>query len=116
MAAAVARRLVPAALVPRAVSVIFSGITVATIVAVPLGSYLGELTGWRSTFLAAAALGVGTLGFQFFALPRVTPRGWARWGRSCDGRASGWASWECCWSTLGTTRCSPTSGPLRKTW
>lgn len=43
MAAAVAMRLVPAALVPRAVSVIFSGIAVATIVAVPLGSYLGDL-------------------------------------------------------------------------
>ena len=36
MAAAVAMRLMPAALVPRAVSVIFSGIAVATIVAVPL--------------------------------------------------------------------------------
>ncbi|GAA3356266.1 hypothetical protein GCM10017744_022140 [Streptomyces antimycoticus] len=50
-------RTVPAALVPRAVSVIFSGIAVATIVAVPLGSYLGDLAGWRSTFLAAAGLG-----------------------------------------------------------
>ncbi|MFE3824477.1 MFS transporter [Streptomyces sp. NPDC059092] len=80
MAAAVAMRLVPAALVPRAVSVIFSGIAVATVVAVPLGSYLGELSGWRSTFLAAAALGVVTLVFQWFALPRMAPRGTARLG------------------------------------
>ncbi|MER8000244.1 MFS transporter [Streptomyces sp. NPDC095613] len=80
MAAAVAMRLVPAALVPRAVSIIFSGIAVATIVAVPLGSYLGELSGWRSTFLAAAALGVLTLVFQLFALPRMTPHGTARLG------------------------------------
>ncbi|MCQ8193553.1 MFS transporter [Streptomyces rugosispiralis] len=78
MAAAVAMRLVPAALVPRAVAVIFSGIAVATIVAVPLGSYLGELSGWRSTFLAAAALGVVTLVFQLFALPRMAPHGTAK--------------------------------------
>ncbi|MCT2591382.1 MFS transporter [Streptomyces sp. N2-109] len=80
MAAAVAMRLVPAALVPRAISIIFSGIAVATIVAVPLGSYLGELSGWRSTFVAAAALGVVTLVFQMFALPRMAPRGTARLG------------------------------------
>lgn len=80
MAAATAMRLVPAALVPRAVSIIFSGIAVATIVAVPLGSYLGELSGWRSTFLAAAALGVVTLAFQVLALPRMAPHGTARLG------------------------------------
>lgn len=80
MAAAVAMRLVPAALVPRAIAIIFSGIAVATIVAVPLGSYLGELSGWRSTFLAAAALGVATLVFQLFTLPRMAPHGTARLG------------------------------------
>ncbi|MEV5776726.1 MFS transporter [Streptomyces antimycoticus] len=80
MAAAVAMRLVPAARVPRAVAVIFSGIAVATIVAVPLGSYLGELAGWRSTFLAAAALGVVTLMFQMCALPRMAPQSPARLG------------------------------------
>ncbi|OON74954.1 MFS transporter [Streptomyces tsukubensis] len=80
MAAAAAMRLVPAASVPRAISIIFSGIAVATIVAVPLGSYLGELTGWRSTFLAAAALGVVTLVFQLCTLPRMAPHGSARLG------------------------------------
>lgn len=41
MAAAVAMRLVPAKLVPRALSIIFSGIAIGTVVSVPLGSYLG---------------------------------------------------------------------------
>jgi predicted MFS family arabinose efflux permease len=45
MAAAVAMRLVPAALLPRALSIIFSGIAVGTVVAVPLGSFLGGLYG-----------------------------------------------------------------------
>ncbi|QKW50054.1 MFS transporter [Streptomyces buecherae] len=80
MAAAVAMRLVPAALVPRAVAVIFSGIAVATVVAIPLGSYLGELAGWRSTFLAASVLGALTLVFQLLALPRMAPHGTARLG------------------------------------
>ena len=80
MAAAVAMRLVPPALLPRALSIIFSGIAVGTVVAVPLGSYLGGRYGWRSAFVAAAAVGVVTLAFQLFTLPRLEPRRPARLG------------------------------------
>lgn len=73
MAAAVAMRLVPAALLPRALSIIFSGIAVGTVVAVPLGGYLGGQFGWRSAFFAAAAVGVVTLVFQMFTLPSLAP-------------------------------------------
>jgi len=72
MAAAVAMRLVPEKRVPRALSIIFSGIAVGTVVAVPLGSYLGGLYGWRSAFVAAAAVGGITLAFQWCALPKMT--------------------------------------------
>ncbi|CAG9245503.1 Purine ribonucleoside efflux pump NepI [Paraburkholderia unamae] len=78
MAAAVAMRLVPAKSVPRALSIIFSGIAVGAVVAVPLGSYLGGLYGWRSAFIAAAAVGLVTLAFQWFTLPRMAPRNVAR--------------------------------------
>ena len=78
MAAAVAMRLVPNALLPRALSIIFSGIAIGTVVAVPLGSYLGGLYGWRSAFLAAAAVGMVTLAFQSLTLPRLAPRRPAR--------------------------------------
>ena len=78
MAAAVAMRLVPSALLPRALSIIFSGIAIGTVVAVPLGSYLGGLYGWRSAFFAAAAVGMVTLAFQAFTLPRLAPRRPAR--------------------------------------
>ncbi|MGO2322887.1 MULTISPECIES: MFS transporter [Vibrio] len=74
MAAAVAMRLVPKKLVPRALSIIFSGIAVGTVVSIPLGSYLGGLYGWRSAFYAAAAVGVLTLIFQLFTLPSMAPR------------------------------------------
>ncbi|MEX0178867.1 MULTISPECIES: MFS transporter [unclassified Stenotrophomonas] len=74
MAAAVAMRLVPPQRVPRALSIIFSGIAVGTVVSVPLGSYLGGLLGWRSAFWAATAVGGLTLAFQWFTLPRMAPR------------------------------------------
>lgn len=74
MAAAVAMRLVPGERVPRALSIIFSGIAVGTVVSVPLGSYLGGLYGWRSAFFAAAAVGGITMIFQLFTLPGMAPR------------------------------------------
>ena len=81
MSAAVMMRLVPEALVPRALSIMFSGVSAATILAAPVGSYLGDIFGWRSVFLIAAALGVLTLIVQFATLPpwrRRARRGCAR--------------------------------------
>jgi predicted MFS family arabinose efflux permease len=78
MATAVAIRLVPAPMVPRALSILFSGVSVATIVAVPLGSYLGGLYGWRSVFLLATLIGVVTLLCQMAFLPRLANRHAAR--------------------------------------
>lgn len=74
MATAAAMRLVPGERVPRALSIIFSGIAVGTVVSVPLGSYLGGLYGWRSAFFAAAAVGGITMIFQLFTLPGMAPR------------------------------------------
>ncbi|MFI7609872.1 MFS transporter [Nonomuraea terrae] len=46
-----------------AISLMFTGLTVANIVGVPGGTYLGQAAGWRTTFAAVAALGiVGLLG------------------------------------------------------
>lgn len=36
----------------------FMGLTVAIVTGVPLGTYIGQLLGWRATFWAVAALGV----------------------------------------------------------
>jgi predicted MFS family arabinose efflux permease len=71
MAMAVAIRLVPTPMVPRALSILFSGVSIATIVAVPLGSYLGGVYGWRSVFLFATLIGVVTLLCQMAFLPRL---------------------------------------------
>lgn len=78
MATAVAIRLVPTPMVPRALSILFSGVSVATIVAVPLGSYLGGLYGWRSVFLLGTVIGVVTLLCQMAFLPRLVSNHAAR--------------------------------------
>ncbi|CAO3436875.1 MFS transporter [Azospirillum doebereinerae] len=78
MSAATALRLVPPALVPRALSIIFSGVSAATVFAAPLGSYLGDLVGWRAVFLLAAVLAVVALAVQFATLPRMAPSGHTR--------------------------------------
>ncbi|HWK68160.1 MAG TPA: MFS transporter [Rhizobiaceae bacterium] len=78
MSAAIAMRLVPEALVPRALSMIFSGVSAATILAAPVGSYLGEIAGWRSVFLMAMGLAVLALIAQILTLPRMAPSGSTR--------------------------------------
>jgi predicted MFS family arabinose efflux permease len=78
MSAAVTMRLVPMALVPRALSILFSGVSAATVLAAPVGSYLGDVLGWRSVFLMVAGLGVLTLIVQFAMLPPLAPSGSGR--------------------------------------
>ncbi|MGO4556881.1 MFS transporter, partial [Stenotrophomonas sp. 2YAF22] len=51
LSAATAMRLVPAAQVPRALAIFNGGNALATVVAAPLGSYLGGVIGWRGAFL-----------------------------------------------------------------
>ncbi|MER7581217.1 Cmx/CmrA family chloramphenicol efflux MFS transporter [Kitasatospora sp. NPDC097691] len=51
-----ATRLVPADKKGRALAVLLSGTTVATIAGVPAGSLLGTVLGWRATFWAVAVL------------------------------------------------------------
>ncbi|RII11875.1 Inner membrane transport protein YdhP [Streptomyces sp. YIM 130001] len=46
-----------------AIAMMFTGLTVANVVGVPLGTFVGQSFGWRVTFLFVAALGVlGLLG------------------------------------------------------
>lgn len=56
-----------------AIATMFTGLTVANIVGVPLGTFVGQIVGWRTTFAVVAALGVvGLLGIAKLvpALPR----------------------------------------------
>ena len=74
MAAALAMRLVPDHLFARAMSIVLTGVSVATVCAAPLGAYIGDLWGWRSAFIAAGCLSLVTLVAQLFAIPGLPPK------------------------------------------
>ena len=73
MSTATAMRLVPADKIPQALAVIFSSVSVATVVAAPLGSYLGSLIGWRNVFILCTVPGVLALLWQLWVLPSMKP-------------------------------------------
>lgn len=74
MAAALTMRLVPESMFARAMSVVLTGVSIATVCAAPVGAWMGELWGWRSAFTAATLLSVLTFGVQWAALPALPSR------------------------------------------
>ncbi|AYO80904.1 MFS transporter [Methylobacterium brachiatum] len=65
--AVVARDLVPREKRTQAVSLMFAGLTLANVLGVPLGTAMGQVAGWRSTFWAVVAIGVAAgLAIQTF--------------------------------------------------
>ena len=75
MSLAVTSQLVPADRLGRAMTIVNTGLSLATIAAVPAGAVLGDLLGWRTVFLGAAAVGVIALTVQMATLPSVPPTG-----------------------------------------
>jgi predicted MFS family arabinose efflux permease len=71
MSAATVMRLVPAQDVPRAMGVLNGGNALATTIAAPLGSFLGQYLGWRGAFFAVVPLATLTLGWLFVGLPSM---------------------------------------------
>lgn len=77
MSAAVAIRLVPTDQVPRALAIFNGGNALATVIAAPLGSYLGAIIGWRGAFFSLVPVALIALIWQGFTLPSM-PVGAAR--------------------------------------
>jgi len=71
LSAATAMRLVPAAKVPRALAIFNSGNALATVVAAPLGSYLGGMIGWRGAFLCLVPVAAVAFAWQWACLPSM---------------------------------------------
>jgi len=71
MSAATAIRLVPQHQVPRALAIFNSGNALATVVAAPLGSYLGATVGWRGAFLCLVPLAIAAFIWQCISLPSM---------------------------------------------
>jgi multidrug resistance protein len=53
----IATSLVPKEKEASAIAIMFTGLTVALVTGVPLGTFIGQTFGWRATFLTVAALG-----------------------------------------------------------
>lgn len=71
MSAATAIRLVPLHQVPRALAIFNGGNALATVVAAPLGSYLGATIGWRGAFLCLVPVAILAFIWQWFSLPNM---------------------------------------------
>ncbi len=67
--AVVAASLVPENRRASAVALMFTGLTLANVLGVPLGTALGQAAGWRSTFWAVVAIGVVALSGLWRVLP-----------------------------------------------
>ena len=78
MSAATAMRLVPETQVPRALAIFNGGNALATTIAAPLGSFLGQYIGWRGAFFSVVPLAVLALAWQFLALPSMPDGGRGR--------------------------------------
>ncbi len=72
IAVALSGRLAPPGVaMGRASAVIFTGVTLATVLGVPLGAWIGNLFGWRAAFAITGALGTLVLIGQLLMLPRL---------------------------------------------
>jgi DHA1 family inner membrane transport protein len=67
----IATSLVPKDKAASAIALMFTGLTVALVTGVPLGTFIGQHFGWRETFLAVSTLGL----FAFAASLVFVPKG-----------------------------------------
>ncbi|HEY9024097.1 MAG TPA: MFS transporter [Burkholderiaceae bacterium] len=68
--AVVATGLVAADRKASAIAIMFTGLTVANVLGVPIGTWLGQAFGWRATFWAVAAVGLVALATIQALVPR----------------------------------------------
>lgn len=69
--AALAGRLVAQHSGGRAVTIVFAGISIGTVLGMPAGTLLGHEIGWRNVFLVAAGISLAVLAGQVLLLPRL---------------------------------------------
>jgi predicted MFS family arabinose efflux permease len=71
LSAATAMRLVPLTQVPRALAIVNGGNALATVIAAPLGSFLGGLIGWRGAFFCVIPVAVVAGAWLLVSLPSL---------------------------------------------
>lgn len=75
IASTIAADLVPEDRRAGAISIMFTGLTVATVTGVPLGTFLGQQLGWRAAFVAIAITGIIALAANLILVPSELRKG-----------------------------------------
>ncbi|MCQ4633987.1 MFS transporter [Shinella sp. CPCC 100929] len=78
MSAATAMRLVPENHIPRALAIFNGGNALATVIAPPLGAFLGSVVGWRGAFFAVVPVAIIVFLWQMVSLPTMKAQPGAR--------------------------------------
>jgi DHA1 family inner membrane transport protein len=65
----IATSLVPKEKAASAIAIMFTGLTVALVTGVPLGTFIGQTFGWQATFLAVSMLGVIAFAGSWILVP-----------------------------------------------
>ncbi|MFD0826200.1 MFS transporter [Neobacillus sp. M.A.Huq-85] len=71
----IAANLVPENRRASAISIMFTGLTVATVTGVPFGTFIGQQFGWRFAFIAIVAVGVIAFFANSLLIPADLPKG-----------------------------------------
>lgn len=71
LSTAVLARIVPGADLPRAIAMLQGGTAFASVIAAPLGSFLGGLVGWRGAFFVVVPIGLFAIVWQLAVLPKM---------------------------------------------
>ncbi|CBW27966.1 putative tranport protein (MFS family) [Halobacteriovorax marinus SJ] len=80
MSTAIAIRIVEEKNVAKALSIIFGSASFSAMLAAPLGSFLGEIIGWRNVFYLNSVIGILGVGWIIYSMPHLKPLGEIRLG------------------------------------
>lgn len=71
LSTAILARIVSGPDLPKAIAMLQGGTALASVIAAPLGSFLGGLIGWRCAFFIVVPVGIAALAWQALVLPRM---------------------------------------------
>ncbi|TIS88454.1 MFS transporter [Mesorhizobium sp.] len=73
LSTAILARLASGSDLPKGIALLQGGVAFAIVIAAPLGSFLGELIGWRGTFFVTVPIGLTAFVWQLVVLPKMPP-------------------------------------------
>jgi len=71
MIGALAAKIAPPDQVRKATAVVFTGVSVASVLGVPIGTFLGQQFGWQAAFLILSLIFCGVMTAAYILLPKI---------------------------------------------